>query len=142
MTTILADFRLGVMVADSSISDGDRVWSGLKVYRHKGAILGFAGDVDESLEFLKWWKGGCKARHPKFSHSCALVLAESGLTQYAYSLTPMPVKGGIEAIGSGGKAAICTYEALGFFDPVAAVKLVCKHDAGSRAPVRVYKLKP
>ena len=48
---------------------------------------------------------------------------------------------GIEAIGSGGKAAICAYEALALTDPVHAVRIVCKHDAGSRAPVRVYRLK-
>lgn len=33
MTSILADARLGVMVSDSSISDGDRVWLGRKTYR-------------------------------------------------------------------------------------------------------------
>lgn len=142
MTTIIADHRLGVMVCDSSISDDDRVWSGSKVYRHKGALLGFAGDVDEALEFLKWWKAGKPAKLPKFGHSSALILSDAGLVHYCYSLTPMPVKRGIEAIGSGGKAAICTYEALAWQDPVQAVKIVCRHDSGSRAPVRVYRLKP
>lgn len=142
MTTIIADFRLGVMVADSSITDGDRVWTDRKVYRYRGSIIGFSGDVDESIEFMRWWRGGCKAKLPRFSHSNALVLSEAGLLHFSSSCTGIPVSGGIEAIGSGGKAAICTYEALGFTDPVAAVKLVCKHDAGSRAPVRVYRLKP
>lgn len=142
MTTIVADFRLGVMVADSSISDGDRVWVGRKVYRHRGAIIGFSGDVDESIEFMRWWRGGCKTKLPRFSHSDALVLSESGLLHFACSCTGIPVRSGIEAIGSGAKAAICAYEALAFTDPVTAVKLVCKHDAGSRAPVRVYRLKP
>jgi hypothetical protein len=52
MTTILADLKLGVMVADSSISDGDRVWSGRKVFRFKGTLLGFSGNIDEAIEFL------------------------------------------------------------------------------------------
>ena len=142
MTTILADFRLGVMVADSSISDGDRVWIGRKVYRYKGSIIGFSGEVDESIEFMRWWRRGCGTKPPKFSHSNALVLSESGLLHFASSCTGIPVESGIEAIGSGGKAAICTYEAMGFTDPVAAVKLVCKHDAGSRTPVRTYRMKP
>jgi len=57
MTTILADWRLGVLVADSSVSDDDRVWSDRKTYRYKGAIYGFSGDVAQALEFMLWVKG-------------------------------------------------------------------------------------
>jgi hypothetical protein len=141
MTTIIADLKLGLMVADSSITDGDRIWFGQKVYRHKGFLLGFAGDVDESIQFLSWWKIGKKGKTPKFSNSEALVMGAGTLVYYSKSLIPMPISRGIEAIGTGGKAAICTYEALGWVNPVKAVRLVCKHDAGSRAPVRTYKLK-
>ncbi len=47
MTTIVADWRFGVMVSDSSISDGDRIWLGRKVFRIREELLGFCGDVDE-----------------------------------------------------------------------------------------------
>lgn len=141
MTTVLADLKLGVMVSDSSISDNDRVWIGKKVFRHKGDILGFAGDVNEALEFLEWWKKGRVGKTPRFSHSDCLVLSNKQLLHFNSSLLPSRIERGIEAIGSGGKAAICTYEALGWTDPVQALKIVCKHDAGSRVPVRVYKLR-
>jgi hypothetical protein len=142
MTTILADFKLGVMVADSSISDGDRVWSGRKVFRFKGTLFGFSGNIDEAIEFLGWYKKGLKDKHPKFSNSHALVMNDAGLFYFGASCIGQPIKSGIEAIGTGAKAAICAYEAMGFKKPEAAVKLVCKHDAGSRVPVRTYKLRP
>lgn len=142
MTTIIADFRLGVMVADSNISDGNRVWIGRKVFRCKGALLGFAGDVNEAIEFMAWWKRGCTGRRPAFSKSEALVMTPEMLLSFNCALTAAHVKSGIETIGTGGKAAICAYEALAFTDPVLAVKLACKHDAESRGPVRVYRMKP
>lgn len=128
------------MVSDSSISDGDRVWLGRKVYRCKGHLIGFAGDVNEAEEFLAWWKKGGAGKPPKFTGSQALILSPQGLVSYNISTTPKPIQRGIEAIGSGAKAAMCAYEALGFEDPQRAVSIVCKHDAGSRAPVRTYRL--
>ena len=141
MTTILADYRLGVMVADSSVSDGDRVWLGRKVYRHKGALIGFAGDVNEAEQFLAWYKKQ-EGKPPKFTNSQALVLSDAGLRCFNTSCIGEKIPGGVESIGSGAKAAMCAYEALAFTDPVLAVRIVCKHDAGSRAPVRVHRLKP
>ena len=55
-------------------------------------------------------------------------------------LQPTRLASGREAIGTGGKAAMCAYEALWFTDPRRAVSIVCKHDAASRTPVRVYRL--
>jgi hypothetical protein len=138
MTTVLADARLGVIISDSSISDDNRVWSGRKVFRYKGSLYGFAGDTDEAIQFMAWIKGG---KPPKFAHSDCLVLSESGLTHYNNGTVPQPVDKGIEAIGTGAKAAMCAYEALAFTDPVLAVKITCKHDSGSRTPVRTYRLK-
>jgi ATP-dependent protease HslVU (ClpYQ) peptidase subunit len=140
MTTLIADARLGLMVSDSSVSDGDRVWIGRKVYRYRGCLIGFAGDVNEAEEFLAWWRKGEVSKPPKFTGSQCLILSASGLVSYNVSTTPERVKGGIEAIGSGAKAAMCAYEALGWEDPQRAVSIVCRHDAGSRAPVRTYKL--
>lgn len=140
MTTILADFRLGVMVSDSSASDEDRVWSERKVYRWRGSLIGFAGTVTEEIAFLEWLKKGGKP--PKVPGIYALVMSKDGLLYYCGNTTPQKIERGIEAIGSGAKAAMCAYEALAFTDPVQAVRIVCRHDSGSRAPVRVYRLKP
>lgn len=140
MTTLIADSRLGLMVSDSSVSDGDRVWIGRKVYRARGCLIGFAGDVNEAEEFLAWWKKGAVGKPPKFTGSQALILSSTGLFSYNVSTTPERIKSGIEAIGSGAKAAMAAYEALGFADPQRAVAIVCRHDAGSRPPVRTYRL--
>lgn len=140
MTTILADTRLGIVVSDSAVNDGDRQWVGRKVWRHRGSLLAFSGDMDEAIQFLEWFKGGCASRGPRFNNSQALVMNAQGLHHYAHSLIPMNVPRGIEAIGTGAKAAICTYEALGWQDPIQAVKIVCRHDLNSRKPVRCYRL--
>lgn len=137
MTTVLADASLGLMVSDSSATDDDRVWSERKVFRHKGALYGFAGNVDERLLFMEWIKGDGPA--PAFTGSC-LMLSDGGLFLYDSTTMPQKVPRGIEAIGTGAKAAMCAYEALGHSDPAKAVKIVCKHDSGSRGPVRVYRL--
>lgn len=137
MTTVLADAKLGVMVSDSNVCDGDRNWSEPKVFKYRGALYGFSGTVSERIEFMAWIKGGDE---PKFSHSYCLKLTSAGLFVYDCSTTPTKVVRGIESIGSGGKAAMCAYEALGFKNPSRAVHIACKHDPASRTPVRVHKL--
>ena len=137
MTTVIGDARLGVIASDSNASDEDRSWSERKVFRYQGALYGFAGLVEERIGFLEWLKGGSE---PKFANSYCLMLSTSGLFLNENSLTPQKVQRGIECIGTGGKAAMCTYEALGFSDPAKAVRIVCKHDSASRTPVRVHKL--
>jgi hypothetical protein len=141
MTTILADLRLGVMVSDGTTTDSDRVWSQRKVWRVKGCLVGIAGDFAQGRLFVEWLRGGAKGQAPKFNESEALVMSDGGLFYYGNNLVPEKVAHGIEAIGTGSKAAMCAYEALAFTDPVLAVKIVCKHDSGSRGPVRTYRLK-
>jgi hypothetical protein len=141
VTTILADFHLGLMVCDSNVSDEDRVWIGRKVWRIGRALIGMAGADPERAAFLDWYRGGLKG-HVKFKESAALILTPSGLYHYDSNYAmPQKVESGREAIGTGSKAAMCTHEALGFQDPRQAVKIVCRHDASSRGPVRSYKLK-
>lgn len=127
------------MLADSSISDDDRVWLDRKVYRVKGCLIGFAGDYEEGRMFLDWIKG--KRDKPKCKELTALMLNHEGLFVFEGDhMEPRKVTRGIEAIGTGAKAVICAYEALGFSDPRKALRIVCKHDAGSRPPIRTYTL--
>ncbi len=140
MTTVLADFGLGLMAADSCVSDGDRAWAAQKIFRHKGHILGFAGEENQWIPFLAWWKGGCEGKEPKFSDSSALVMSIDGLVAFNNACVAVPMKSGIAAIGSGGKGAMCAYEALGHKDPSKAVAIACKYDLASRKPVRTYRL--
>ena len=142
MTTVLADAHLGVMVADSFASDGDRSWGRVKkVWRVRDHLVGLAGNLDEFAPFVQWFKDGCDdKKRPKFSNSYALILGPTGL--WTCQLSPLLMRSGRhEAIGSGCKAALAAYEALGFTDPKRAVQIACRYDAGSRGPVRVYHLK-
>lgn len=142
MTTIIADFHLRTMVADSSLSDGDRTWVGRKVRRIGREVIGFAGSEAHFPLFLEWYRAGCASKPPATSDSQFLILNDGGLYLYDTNYkNPHLVESGREAIGTGAKAAMCTYEALGFRDPKRAVRIVCKHDSASRTPVRVYTLK-
>lgn len=141
MTTILASWPLGVMVTDSSVSDGDRVWSGKKVTRWKDELIGTAGEVDASALFLDWYKNGKTGKPPKMTACQVLVLSPTKLSVYSNSTTEEIMSGGIEAIGTGAKAAMAAFEALGWTDPQRAVAIVCNHDAHSRTPVRTYKVR-
>lgn len=140
MTTVLADFHQGVIVTDSSIGDGDRVWSDRKVFRHKGALFAFAGHVAERTAFMVWLKTGAQGKPPPFTNSQALMMTRDGLFLYDYTKIMQPVRNGIDAIGTGAKAAMCAYEALGWDDTVKAVRIVCRHDSDSRGPVRIYRM--
>lgn len=143
MTTILADYRLRVMVADSMLADDDRAWNIRKINRIRGALVGCSGEMDKWSHFLAWWKAGAEAEPAfDFSGCSALVLSATGLYIFDDSTIALTkVDGGREAIGSGGKGAICAYEALGWQDPRKAVRIAVKHDAKSRGPVRVFTLK-
>lgn len=140
MTTILASVRHGLMCADSNVSDDDRIWTGRKVWRVKGALIGFAGNDADTAAFLPWYRSGMDGS-VKFGISSALILDATGLYLFDANYTkPQKLEHGREAIGTGAKAAMCAFEALGWEDPKRAVRIVCKHDNGSRGPVRVYHL--
>ncbi len=140
MTTILCDARMGIMAADSQWSDGVQKGRVRKVHRIGKQLIGCAGNLDETTLFLAWCRKGCQGKPPKIPNFSALVLNAKGLFHCVGNDILMPVESGWHAIGSGAVAAMCTHEALGFNSPRLAVALVCKHDAGSRGPVRVYHL--
>lgn len=141
MTTILADYRHRVMVADSRISDGDRTWSGKKIWRIRGTLVGCSGNLDEIEAWLDWYHARCEGSVSRALTTLdALVLTEWGLQHYAASTTPILVRRGYEAIGSGAKAAIVAYEMTQRADPGKVVRFVCKHDSGSGLPVRKHHL--
>lgn len=128
------------MVADSNVSDEDRHWSQRKVFRIRGALVGIAGVMVQVEQFLSWYRAGCKDKPPKMDEMSALVMSLEGLLVYSHGHIPTPVPKGREAIGSGAKAAMVGYQLLGWQDAKRVVRAVCDHDAGSRAPVRVYTL--
>jgi hypothetical protein len=142
MTTILADWYTGQMAADTAASDGDRQWPNhRKVWRVRGALIGFCGHCEQAEEFSAWYRDGALGDGPPFKASSALVMTHEGLYLYAGSTKPMRVLSGRDAIGTGGKAALCAYDALQWQEIRKAVQIACRYDAGSRPPVRLYTLK-
>lgn len=140
MTTVLADWHQGIMVSDSGVSDSDRQWSQRKVWRVRGSLVGVAGTLSQAEQFLAWYRRGCLDKPPKLDEFSGLVLSPDGLLHYANSHIPLPIASGREAIGSGAKAAMVGYQLLAWQDARRVVRVVCEHDAGSRAPVRLYRL--
>lgn len=142
MTTILADATHGVMVSDSYLTDEDRTWSVRKVFRMRGALVATSGDAHQGEEFFAWYRAG--ADQPPdflFDDACALVLTPRGLFLFDENVLGLArVPSGREAIGSGAKAAMAAYHALGFADPRQAVRIACRYDANSRPPVRLYRI--
>lgn len=142
MTTLLADHKLGVMVADSQVSDGERKWGrSKKVWRLHNSLVGYAGSEAQFTEWLAWFRSGMKDKRRKLDDLTVLALRPEGLFIFdPHSDVPQPVVRGREAIGSGAMAAMCAYEATGFTDPRRAVQIVCRHDVSSEGPVRLYRL--
>jgi hypothetical protein len=78
----------------------------------------------------------------QFGASKALILSPGKLELFDSNYErPVLIPKGRDAIGTGAKAAMCAWEAMGWKDPKRAVQIVCKHDVGSLGPVRVYRLR-
>lgn len=142
MTTILADFARRMIVADSHATDEDRAWSIRKVHRIRGALVACSGSVIAGEAFCDWFRADDGSPPDlDMADSSILVMDSSGLYVFdddVLGLTKVP--GGVEAIGSGAKGALCAYDALDRSDMRKAVRVACKYDAHSRAPVRSFKL--
>ncbi len=141
MTTILADTKLRVMVADSNFSDGDLRGPMRKVWRVRGGMVGLAGNLEMMAPFILWIREGMPEPAPRLREFSALWLSDQGLLWFANSAMPIVVQGRCHAIGTGATAAMAAHEALDFTDARRAVLIACKHDSGSRPPVRQYRLK-
>lgn len=154
MTTILADVRRRVMVAESNISMGetDRFRTH-KVRYCRGAMLATAGDAAIGAIFERWFaqgedmrdRGALKTLMSRDEDDSfeAIVMRADGLWYYA---TPFPIRiiDRYYAIGSGAHAALAAIETMRRLkkpvDPVLAVTIACKVDPASRGPVRSYVL--
>ena len=100
-------YRDGVMASDSRMV-GDYVGIGTKLYRHHDEIIGFAGDVEQALAFIDWYRDKA-SRQPEIAHErdwYALVASPRGLVLWGPSLRGMPIIESYYAIGSGAPFAI------------------------------------
>lgn len=134
MTTVAADARTGVMVADSMVSDGDVKTRMTKISRHGDLLVGVAGEVPDIEAWLKWFRGGQRGAGPKLTNFTALVLGPEGLRHW-HCTQEMPVECGYHAVGSGAKAALALL--IAGHTCQEAVEIACEVDASSSLPVQV-----
>ena len=77
------------MVADSSMTDNDRVWSVRKVFRSRGALVATAGDVLQGKAFRIGHLGDIND---------GTLIGALGITEMALELAGIPhKKGGVQA---------------------------------------------
>jgi ATP-dependent protease HslVU (ClpYQ) peptidase subunit len=137
MTTVAADARKGVMVADTMVSDGDVKSKMTKIIRHGDELIGVAGELCQVEPWLKWYRSGMRGRKPRSGTFSALVLGPSGLAHYE-GTDKTTVEQEFFAIGSGGKAALALMHAGHSCQE--SVEVTCLVDANSSLPVQVEYL--
>lgn len=139
MTTIAADATTGTMCSDSCWSDGIEKAPIRKVFRIKGALVGFAGDLDEIGMVREWMRGRMlREDMPKAENVIALAMSQSGLRAWTAvdGFVGVPRR---YAIGSGGMAARAAL-ARGA-TPAEAVAIAREIDAGTHGKTRTYRLR-
>ena len=139
MTTIVGDWRIKVLVADSQFTDTD---SGIKYFEDKifpieGGFLGVAGNYCDAEKVLDYLSKKSKAKPKLKSDSSFLKLTKDGLFSCGDDLEWERVRT-FMAIGSGSMAAeVCLRMGLA---PEEAVKWACNVDSNSHEPIKTYKL--
>lgn len=150
MTTIVV--RNGVMASDSRVTvdseaGGARVFRCEKIFRKEtpkeGVVLiGTAGESSPGLLFVDWY-GTDKPTPAELLEGEAdidiVVLTKRGIFSYDKWCRGEKVVGKFYAIGSGAKAALGALH-MGA-DAIKAVKIACKIDPYSAAPIVSKRLK-
>jgi hypothetical protein len=140
MTTVAADARAGVMVADSRATIEGACWlPATKMYRFDGEIVGLCGDSIDEAKWLAWRRAGKRGKFPKLTDEFqGLVLKAAGLWWLDDKGGEMLIERGFHAIGSGGNCAI-TALILGH-DAKTAVEVACQVDPHSGGEIVSMRL--
>ncbi len=135
MTTIAACAIEGVMCSDSGWNDGDTRGETRKVFRVRGDLVGFAGDL---AEIQAWLAAFRRRQEPKRSGISVLKLSANGQI-HTWALGQWyEMKEKQFAIGTGGVAARVAMD-MGATCRQAVLKAI-KYDAGSFGPGRTYRV--
>ena len=138
MTTIVADARVGIMVADSYINDSVAKWEEEKIYRLDDRLVGLAGTVRQCDLAFSWLRRGAKGRGPKGDWT-AIVLGPEGVSSWSYLNGSMFHSKGFFAVGSGYLPALSLLEAGHTAEE--AIHYTCLVDAQSGGKLQVQYLK-
>lgn len=135
---------VGALYSDSRITATDQkgastLFSSVKLYRKKNAIIGLAGDSALCDKALKWY--GTKRKFPKRLPGEELemiVVDEKGMVYYDEDGGRNPILDPFYAIGSGAAAALGALHAGA--TPEKAVEIACKVDPGCGLPLQILRL--
>lgn len=129
--TIIAANK-NMLSGDSRTSDDDIIMKCKKVYDVDGDFIGFAGNFQDGLAFIDWYKN--KGDKPDMESFVALVLTKEGhLYQYESRLIPERIYEKHHAIGNGAQYATgCMDSGM---TPEEAVAKTAKRIEGCGPPV-------
>ena len=139
MTTIAANRTS--MAADSKVTDGGVSYNTDKIFEINGSLVGVAGDVSYTNQWMEWFAAGCPDGAGSLGKKsfCALVLSPKGLFYYPDRCKPDTILNDFYGIGAGAMAA-ATAMHLGK-TPTEAVEIACVVNAtDSGPPVKTLEL--
>ena len=141
MTTIA--YKSGVLVADSQVSAGDRIFRTVKILAFPdGTLFGGAGGLADVLKVRDWAKSGFKGDPPetseKASFECLHVRTDGSMWLIDDDLTPMCFTGDFIALGTGSPYAMAAMH-LGK-GPHEAVEVAAHFDPATSLPLHELRL--
>jgi hypothetical protein len=137
MTVIAACVKEKRMAADRWCLDGDEHFPMRKVYRIKGLLIGFAGDIPAINRAVEWMRKGSSPDNVPGGDVVALILSPRGLTTWTPTDGEVSVPSPF-AVGSGSACARAAMKAGA--DVKRAVQITNDVHSQCGGGVSVYKL--
>lgn len=135
MTTVVCNRT--EMASDSQLTGAHKA-SAKKVWKHKGACVGIAGEYVACVQFVKWLMGKSEDA-PEMEDVDAMVLTRDGrILHYNGSIEPFEIDDEFGAIGSGSQAAIAAMY-MGA-SPDKAIEVASLVDPGTGGKVQTHKI--
>jgi hypothetical protein len=137
--TVIA-YRDGVLAADSCATDASFQTYTQKLFRRKGVLIGFCGDIEQALVFVDWYFDR-KSRQPDRTSENeweAIVITKEGAEMWGPSLRPVPVIDHFYALGSGAAVAMGAMEAGATAKK--AAQIACRRDPFCKEPVYTVRI--
>lgn len=137
MTTIVCTRT--TMAADKRVS-GCPIFKTAKIYRIKGALIGFCGNVEQALRFIEWRRSpDAKPTFVETSDIQALELSADGrLTLWGAEMVGIPIEDEFYAIGSGAFVALGAMAMRA--SPKRAIEIAAKYDTNTGSEVQIMTL--
>lgn len=127
------------MVSESKVTAGAVWFPARKIVKHKGELIGCAGEAHQEEAWLAWYTGGRKGKPPPDEELSILILRKTGLIYIDTASTEIPVTREFHAIGSGAPAALGALLAGKTAEEAVAIAILV--DPQSGGDIQVFNLK-